>query len=78
MDMTQAATFLGASILLSIGILILSIMLIILNNLFSRFWKPVMIMRFHDPYHPRDPLLEKVEPELEISTEIKPTLKKKV
>ena len=78
MDMTQAATFLGASILLSIGILILSVMLIILNNLFSRYWKPVKILRFHDPYHPRDPLLEKVEPELEISTEIKPTLKKKV
>lgn len=76
--MTQAATFLGASILLSIGILVIAILLIILNNLFSRFWKPVLLMRFHDPYHPRDPLLEKVEPELEISTEMKPTLKKKV
>jgi|APGre2960657404_1045060.scaffolds.fasta_scaffold03912_20 hypothetical protein len=80
MDMAQAATFLGASILLSVGILVLAILVIILNNLFSRFWKPVLVMRFHDPYYPRatDPLLEKVEPELEISTEIKPTVNKKV
>lgn len=77
MDMTQAATFLGASILLSIGILVLSILVIILNNLFSRFWKPVLIMRFHDPYHPTEPILDKVEPMLEIAPDVKPSLKKR-
>ena len=85
MDMSQAATFLGASILISIGIILLAILLIILNNLFSAFWKPVKIMRFHDPYHTTystEPILERVQPTLEPfiddNTDTKPTLKKKV
>jgi hypothetical protein len=78
MDMTQAATFLSASILMSIGILVIAVLIIILNNMFSRFWKPVMVMRFHDPYTPRSPLLDKVEPKLTIAPEIKPISKKKV
>jgi hypothetical protein len=77
MDMTQAATFLGATILISIGVLVLAILFIILNNLFSLFWKPVKILRFHDPYHhTSEPLLDKVEPALDPVIEIKPTLKK--
>lgn len=75
--MTQAATFLGASILISLGVVVIALLVIILNNLFSAFWKPVKILRFHDPYHPREPLLDKVEPALETAVDIKPTLKVK-
>lgn len=85
MDMSQAATFLGASILISIGIIVIAVLLLILNNLFSMFWKPVRIMRFHDPYHTtysNEPIMEKIQPTLEPfidenKEDVKPTLKKK-
>ena len=73
--MTQAATFLGASILISLGVVVIALLVIILNNLFSAFWKPVKILRFHDPYHQPPPLLDKIEPALETVVE-KPTLKR--
>ena len=86
--MSQAATFLGASILISIGVIVIAVLLLILNNLFSKFWKPVELMRFYDPYqrareHERleqhEPLMDKVEPILEASLvqTIKPTMKKR-
>lgn len=82
MDMTQAATFLGASILISIGVIVIAILLLILNNLFSMFWKPVKMMRFYDPYleaKENDPLMDKVEPMLEAPVVIptKPTMRKR-
>ncbi|CAB5220956.1 hypothetical protein UFOVP240_60 [uncultured Caudovirales phage] len=84
MDMSQAATFLGASILISIGVIIIAILLLILNNLFSMFWKPVKMMRFYDPYQHQkeyeqnEPLMDKVEPTLEAPvTPPKPTMKKR-
>lgn len=79
MDMSQAATFLGASILISIGIVILAILLLILNNLFNMFWKPVKMMKFYDPYQQikqHEPLMDKVEPVLSV-TPPKPTMKRK-
>lgn len=84
MDMSQAATFLGASILISIGVIVISVLLLILNNLFSKFWKPVVLMRFYDPYQQareyeqreqNEPLMDKVEPILEAP--LKPTMKKR-
>lgn len=82
MDMTQAATFLGASILISIGVIVIAILLLILNNLFSMFWKPVKMMRFYDPYQEvreqqqHEPLMDKVEPVLDV-TSTKPTMRKR-
>lgn len=80
MDMSQAATFLGASILISIGVIIIAILLLILNNLFSMFWKPVRVLRFHDPYarpyEQSEPLMEKVQPSLESIVE-KPSYSRK-
>lgn len=80
--MTQAATFLGASILISIGVVVIAVLVIILNNLFSSFWKPVKIMRFYDPYQEareqqqHEPLMDKVEPVLNV-TSTKPTIRKR-
>jgi len=41
MDINQAATFLTASILTGLGFIVVAGTIIILNNLFSKYWKPV-------------------------------------
>ncbi len=46
MEMNQAAVFLAASILLSLGFIIIIAGVIVVNNLIHKFWKPV---RFWTP-----------------------------
>jgi len=41
MDIDQASTFLCGSILIALGIAVLGILIVFLNNIFARFWKPV-------------------------------------
>jgi hypothetical protein len=41
MTVDSAATFFVASILVGFGVIIIAIILLTLNNLFSMFWKPV-------------------------------------
>jgi len=41
MDVDSAATFLASTILIVAGILTLASGILLLNNLFSRFWKPI-------------------------------------
>ena len=41
MDMDQAATFLAASILTVLGFIVICIGIVIINNIFSKYWKPV-------------------------------------
>jgi hypothetical protein len=48
MDIGQASTFLVGSLLVSIAVIVLCAMLIFLNNLFARFWKPVKMFKFVD------------------------------
>ncbi len=43
MDLDSYLTFTIASLLISIGLLFISATLIILNNIFHKFWKPVKI-----------------------------------
>jgi len=45
MDMMQAAVFLGGSILIMMGFVIVIIGLVVINNILHRYWKPVKI--FH-------------------------------
>ena len=40
MDVDSAATFLACSILVSVGVAALCGVLVLLNNLFSKYWKP--------------------------------------
>ena len=40
MDVDSAATFLACSILVSVGFGAIGVVVLGLNNLFSRFWKP--------------------------------------
>jgi hypothetical protein len=41
MDMDTAAVFLAASILMGLGFIAIGITVLVVNNLFSKYWKPV-------------------------------------
>jgi hypothetical protein len=41
MTIEQAATFFVATILTGFGVIVIAGILLTLNNLFSRFWKPI-------------------------------------
>jgi len=41
MTVESAATFFVASILIGFGVIIIAIIILTLNNLFSMFWKPI-------------------------------------
>jgi hypothetical protein len=41
MDMDQAAVFLAGSILTTLGFIAAVIGLVVINNIFARYWKPV-------------------------------------
>ncbi len=41
MDIQSAINFVVGSILFSVGFLILSAMIVAVNNLFSKYWKPI-------------------------------------
>jgi hypothetical protein len=43
MDMDQAAVFLGGSILTMLGFIVVIIGIVAINNIISKFWKPVRI-----------------------------------
>ncbi len=43
MDMNQAAVFLAGSILTSLGLVVLVIGAVVINNIIDKFWKPVTI-----------------------------------
>jgi hypothetical protein len=43
MDMDQAAVFLGGSILTMLGFVVVVAGIVAINNIISRFWKPVRI-----------------------------------
>ena len=73
MDMTQAATFLGSSILLMMGIIVVVIGIVIINNILNKYWKPVNIFTpdswkgFHPPIYQTEQT--KVEPPLKETNE---------
>jgi hypothetical protein len=41
MNIEQSAMFLASSILVGLGTIVLIIVMLVINNLFSKFWKPV-------------------------------------
>jgi hypothetical protein len=43
MDMDQAAVFLGGSILTMLGFVVVVAGIVAINNIFSRYWKPVRL-----------------------------------
>jgi hypothetical protein len=49
MDVNQAAMFLAGSLLVGIAGIIIAGTVLILNNLFHKFWKPVKMVAYHQP-----------------------------
>ena len=43
MNIEQSAMFLASSILVGLGTIVLIIMVLVINNLFAKFWKPIDI-----------------------------------
>jgi hypothetical protein len=50
MEIQSAINFVVGSILFSVGFLVLGALIIALNNMFSKYWKPVK----WNIYHPQD------------------------
>jgi len=48
MDIDQAATFLVGSILMGDGCIVIASLILFLNNIFARYWKPVKWSVFSD------------------------------
>lgn len=46
MSMDQAALFLAQSILVMMGFVVITVGILIINNLLSKHWKPVKFLRF--------------------------------
>jgi hypothetical protein len=44
--MESAAIFMSASILITIGVIVIMIGAIIINNLFEKYWKPVKMFKY--------------------------------
>ena len=60
MDMNQAAVFLGGSILIMLGFVVVIIGLVTINNILHKYWKPVKI--FHpDSWKAFNPPVESVQ-----------------
>jgi len=66
MDMDVAATVLAGSILTGLAFIVVVITIVIVNNLFHRYWKPIQWMRMQD--HPFYTQSEPVEPISESTT----------
>ncbi len=49
MTMDQASLFLSSSILLSLGIIIVVVAVLIVNNLLYKYWKPLNLYKIVDP-----------------------------
>ena len=50
MDMDQAAVFLAGSILTAMGFIVIAIGAVVINNILSKYWKPVKLWKFEE--HP--------------------------
>jgi hypothetical protein len=74
MDMDQAAVFLAGSILTALGFIVVVAAIVAVNNIISRYWKPVRIFSA-DSWNLNPPVryatedeLAKIAPKLEKET----------
>jgi hypothetical protein len=75
MDMDQAAVFLAGSVLTALGFIVVVIGLVVINNIISRYWKPIRIFT-EDSWHGFGSSARFAEP-LEVEKIQEPTLSKK-
>lgn len=58
MTIESAATFLVASILIGLGSIIIALVILLINQLYTRYWTPVKWLNFIDipaPLEPQNP-----------------------
>jgi hypothetical protein len=48
MDMDNAAAFMAGSILYGIGLIALVITIVIINNIISKYWRPIKLFKFDE------------------------------
>ena len=61
MDIDTAATFFVGTILVGLGVIIIAMVVLLLNNLFNKFWKPVKFSIYQIPqYSFVDPPMDNV------------------
>ena len=68
MDVNTAATILAGSILTMLAFIIVVIGIVIINNIFAKYWQPIQWMKMlsHPMYTTREDLAEaKIEPKIE-------------
>lgn len=46
MDMDQAAVFFAGSILVTLGFIVIAAGIVVINNIVSKYWKPVTWVKF--------------------------------
>lgn len=66
MSVDSAATFLAGSLLLGIALCFLSVVIVFINNIFSKFWVPVKWLNFIDipvPVEVQQPKQEEKKPQ---------------
>ena len=54
MNLDQAANFFTGSILIMLAFIVITMGIVVINNLLHKYWKPVPMIKFFDPsYTPR-------------------------
>lgn len=51
MDIDAAATFFVGSILMGLGVIIIAMVILLINNIFNKFWKPVKFSVYQIPQY---------------------------
>jgi len=72
MDMDQAAVFLAGSILTCLGFIVVAMAILVINNLCSKYWKPITWIRYDDASHDLPPRFVTQE---EVDKTVEPKLK---
>jgi hypothetical protein len=64
MDIDSALTFFGSSLFIALGIIVIGAAVLVVNNLFMKFWKPVPIWTIPQYKFVEHPINKTDEPKL--------------
>jgi hypothetical protein len=68
MNFEPAVNFMVGAVLVSVSVFFIAMFLLLLNNIFSKYWKPVRIVMYtsaDNPYLTQTHTQEKIEPKSE-------------
>ena len=69
MTLDQAANFLTSCILVGLGFTVMAVVLVFLNNIFHKYWKPIELGQWASPVHYPEHIEPKIETEKGVSNE---------